>query len=114
MGEFDHHAVVTGGMAGRLKQPDPFSDLLVALQRLKSRRVHVESRVKGQRLAALARDLRGKRKIGIAEMLEGLRASASFELLGMADGACSGEVLVTSTMIEVIVRIDHVVDVLRF
>ena len=46
-------------------------------------------------------------------MLKRLRASASFELLGMTDGACSGEVLVAAAMIEVIVRIDHVIDVLR-
>src|SRR5262245_8087427 len=46
-------------------------------------------------------------------MLEGLRRGGSLELLGVADGAGLGQVLVPAAMIEVVVRVNDVVDVLR-
>ena len=45
-------------------------------------------------------------------MLEGLQAAARLQLLGMADGACGREVLVAAAMIEMIMRVDHVFDIL--
>ena len=46
-------------------------------------------------------------------MLERLRATARLQFLGVADRACGGEMLIAAAMIEVIVRVDHVIDVLR-
>ena len=44
-------------------------------------------------------------------MLEGLAVGAGLQLLGVADGAGLVQVLVPAAMVEVIVRVDDVVDV---
>jgi hypothetical protein len=45
-------------------------------------------------------------------MLERLAISALLQLLGVADGAGLVQVLVTAAMVEVIMRVDDVVDVI--
>ncbi len=110
--ELDHQAVMAGGVAGRFEQPKALGDFLVAGQRLECRRVHVEGRIGGQFLALGLRDVRREGEIRIAEMLEGLADCEQASSSGaVADGAGLGEVLVPAAMIEVIVRVDDVVDV---
>src|SRR5882762_1183613 len=102
--KFDHQAVMSLGVARRLKQKDATRNLLVAAQRLEGRRVNVElgiSRTKS----------RCEASIRIAKRLEWLGTPCLFKLAGMADRLGVQAVLVSADMIRMIVRVDHVSNV---
>ena len=106
-----------GRMPRRLDQVQPLGDLLIAARELHARGPDVALRVLRQRAPlapqALAVEVGVEAHVRIAQHLEGLGRGALGELQRMADGAGLAQMAVPAAMVEVVVRVDDEIDILR-
>ena len=116
-GELDKQAVVARRVARRLDQMHTLGDLLIAAQELDPRSPDVAlgiiRHVATFASQPLAVEVGVEAHVGIAQHLERCGRLALGEFERVADRAGLAQVAVPAAMIEVVVRVDDVIDVLR-